>query len=291
MKIFCTDLDNTLIYSYKRQLGEEKRCVEIYEGREVSFMTEKSFHLLKKVAENVTVVPVTTRTVEQYQRIELGIRVPYVLTCNGGVLLKEGRKDMGWYYDSLKLTESSWDELWKAQDILKCDRDRSMEVRFIEELFVFTKSREPEKTVHKLREKLDLSKVDVLLNGVKVYVFPKNLMKGNAVRRLKEELGVQYAVAKGENVFDLIMIAEGNGEFDLSKIIAENAGFDLTVIAAGDSEFDLTMIEEADMGIIPELLVKKWPKQKRLEDKYIVIEKDKIYSDELLKYIFEKVKE
>lgn len=145
MKMFCTDLDNTLIYSYKREIGEEKRCVEIYKDKEISFITEKSIQLLTKIAKKAMVVPVTTRTVEQYQRIELGIGVPkYALTCNGGVLLKDGEKDMCWYYDSLKLAETSWDELWKAQDILKYDKNRSMEVQFIEELFVFTKSTEPE---------------------------------------------------------------------------------------------------------------------------------------------------
>ena len=293
MKMFCTDLDNTLIYSYIREIGEEKRCVEIYKDKEISFITEKSIQLLTKIAKKAMVVPVTTRTVEQYQRIELGIGVPkYALTCNGGVLLKDGEKDMCWYYDSLKLAETSWDELWKAQDILKYDKNRSMEVQFIEELFVFTKSTEPEETVHKLMEKLDLSKMDIFSNGVKIYAIPKNLTKGNAIRRLREALGIEYVTAKGENIFDLMMTAAktaGNEKYDLSKVIAENTEFDLTMIAAGDSEIDLTMIEQADMGIIPELLLKKWPEEKRLKNKYIIIEKDKIYSDELLKYIFEKV--
>ena len=293
MKMFCTDLDNTLIYSYKREIGEEKRCVEIYKDKEISFITEKSIQLLTKIAKKAMVVPVTTRTVEQYQRIELGIGVPkYALTCNGGVLLKDGEKDMCWHYDSLKLAETSWDELWKAQDILKYDKNRSMEVQFIEELFVFTKSTKPEETVHKLMEKLDLSKMDIFSNGVKIYAIPKNLTKGNAIRRLREALGIEYVTAKGENIFDLMITAAktaGNEKYDLSKVIAENTEFDLTMIAAGDSEIDLTMIEQADMGIIPELLLKKWPEEKRLKNKYIIIEKDKIYSDELLKYIFEKV--
>ena len=42
MKLLCTDLDNTLIYSYKHELGNEKRNVELYQGREISFITEKT---------------------------------------------------------------------------------------------------------------------------------------------------------------------------------------------------------------------------------------------------------
>jgi len=196
---------------------------------------------------------------------------------------------MGGYYDSLMLAVKTWDKLLKAQDILKFDRDRSMEVRFIEELFVFTKSREPKRTVHKLREELDLSKIDVFSNGVKIYAIPKSLTKGNAICRLKESLGIEYMTAKGYDIFDLIMTVEENGKFDLNTIISENSDFDLTVIVAGDSEFDLTMIEEADMAVIPELLAKKL-EEKRMQEKCMVIGKEKIYSDELLEYIFEKIK-
>ena len=65
MKLLCTDLDNTLIYSYKHELGNEKRNVELYQGREISFITEKTYELLKKVNQQYQIVPVTTRTVEQ----------------------------------------------------------------------------------------------------------------------------------------------------------------------------------------------------------------------------------
>ena len=39
MDIFASDLDNTLIYSYKRDIGDNNTLVERYEGREVSYMT------------------------------------------------------------------------------------------------------------------------------------------------------------------------------------------------------------------------------------------------------------
>ena len=66
-----------------------------------------------------------------------------------------------------------------------------------------------------LREKLDPSKVDVFRNGAQVYVVPKKLSKGNAVRRFREYIGAD------------------------------------TVLAAGDSEFDLSMLAEADRGLAP----------------------------------------
>lgn len=78
MIVFHTDLDNTLIYSYKRDIGRDKRCVEIYQGREISFVTQETNRLLHKLSEwkeQVLIVPTTTRTTEQYARIDLGVAV------------------------------------------------------------------------------------------------------------------------------------------------------------------------------------------------------------------------
>lgn len=73
MYIFYSDLDNTLIYSYKHDIGSAKRCAEIYQGREISFMTETTGQLLTQIKDLALIVPVTTRTIEQYARIDMGI--------------------------------------------------------------------------------------------------------------------------------------------------------------------------------------------------------------------------
>ena len=90
MVLFYTDLDNTMIYSYKHEIGVEKRCAEIYHEREISYITKETYRLLQKIKakeEQLVMVPTTTRTTEQYQRIHLGIGdLPYALVCNGGVL-------------------------------------------------------------------------------------------------------------------------------------------------------------------------------------------------------------
>ncbi len=172
--VFYSDLDNTLIYSYKRKIGEEKRCVEVYQGREVSFMTERSWRLLRKVSQKALFVPVTTRSVEQYHRVDLGIGTPsYALACNGGVLLADGQKDLAWYGESRKIVSGCQGELHRAKEALQRDGNRSFEIRDIERLFLFTKSASPEQTVRDLQNVLDHQLVDVFSNGVKVYVVPR----------------------------------------------------------------------------------------------------------------------
>ena len=216
MKILCTDLDNTIIYSYKHDIGNEKMNVELYKEREISFITKQTFELLKKVKEEFLVIPTSTRTIEQYERINLKIGTfKYALVCNGSVLLVDGKKDKDWYEESLRLAKPSNLEVKKALEYLENDKRRTFELRYIEDLFVFTKCYKSETVVNELRKHLDKSLVNVFNNKEKVYVLPTLLSKGKAIERLKKYLKVEF------------------------------------IIAAGDSEFDISMVEAANVGLVP----------------------------------------
>ena len=246
--IFTCDLDNTLIYSYKHDIGQNKQCVEIYQGREISFMTSTSYRGLKEANERLLFVPTTTRTTEQYSRIDLGIERPkYALVCNGGVLLCDGIRDEAWYRASLKMVEDCREQMDLGVRILQADACVNFEVRNIDGLFLFTKSEKPEESMDRLREKLDLDKVEIRNQGVKVYVLPKVLNKGYAITRLKERL---------------------NGDF---------------LIAAGDSGFDVTMLQCADKAFLPPELAETI----QVEDNMEVIGDGILFSDGLLERILD----
>ena len=216
MKILCTDLDNTIIYSYKHDIGNEKMNVEIYKEREISFISNRTYELLKKVKEEFLIIPTSTRTIEQYERINLKIGTfKYALVCNGSVLLVDGKKDKDWYEESLRLAKPSNLEVKKALEYLENDKRRTFELRHIEDLFVFTKCYKSEIVVNELREYLDKNLVNVFNNKEKVYVLPTSLSKGKAIERLRKYLKAEF------------------------------------IIAAGDSEFDISMVEAADVGLVP----------------------------------------
>ncbi len=216
MKILCTDLDNAIIYSYKHDIGNEKMNVELYKEREISFISNHTFELLKKVKEEFLVIPTSTRTIEQYERINLKIGTfKYALVCNGSVLLVDGKKDKDWYEESLRLAKPSNLEVKKALEYLENDKRRTFELRYIEDLFVFTKCYKSETVVNELREYLDKNLVSVFNNKEKVYVLPTSLSKGKAIERLRKYLKAEF------------------------------------IIAAGDSEFDISMVEAADVGLVP----------------------------------------
>lgn len=79
--ILCVDMDNTIIYSYKHDIGEKKLNVELYNGREISFISERTYSLLKEVNDKMLIVPTSTRTEEQYRRINSAYRSYTVCTC------------------------------------------------------------------------------------------------------------------------------------------------------------------------------------------------------------------
>lgn len=105
MKVIHLDLDNTLIYSCRHDIGEQRINVELYQGREISYMTAVSHRLLRQIKQECLIVPTTTRTKEQYDRIDLRAGAfEYALICNGGLLLVNGKSDPAWYAASRELT-------------------------------------------------------------------------------------------------------------------------------------------------------------------------------------------
>ena len=102
--IVATDLDRTLIYSMAAiaaTMAPEEIpplvCVEILDGREQSFMTERAARWLRRCRSQAVLVPTTTRTLAQFARVQLpGGHTPYAVTSNGGHLLVDGRSDDGW---------------------------------------------------------------------------------------------------------------------------------------------------------------------------------------------------
>lgn len=245
MELFCSDLDNTLIYSYKRHIGNHKVLVEAIEGKELSFMSQKSHELLEKVKKKIEFIPVTTRSLEQYCRIQFDSKQKpkYALVANGGILLVDDKINKEWLQNSKRMIEPCEKTLKKGISLLEKDQYVNFQIRKVDELFVFTKSSEPEKTIEYLKQKLNLDLVSLHRNGAKVYIFPKVLNKGLALARIKAFLGSNF------------------------------------VVAAGDSDFDVPMLKEADLGLYPREL-----EGYRLPETCIPI-KSHLFSEGLLQFL------
>jgi hypothetical protein len=77
--LVACDLDQTLIYgrrSLRLPAGTHQpglRPAEFLDGEPVSFVTCRAADLLQQLAGRAELVPVTTRTLQQYRRVDLGL--------------------------------------------------------------------------------------------------------------------------------------------------------------------------------------------------------------------------
>lgn len=207
MILFATDLDNTMIYSYKKEIPDPV-LVEEMDGKALSYMTGYACEKLNNLPPHICFVPVTTRSLAQYRRIRIpGLKHPeYALVSNGGILLRNGEPDPDWYEVSIAVTKAVDGEFEKAKQILNQDENLTLDIRMVDDLFLFTKSSQKEQTVKRLTETLDLSRVDVHSNGQKIYVIPKGLNKGSMLKRLVKKLGSPYTIGCGDSLFDIPLL-------------------------------------------------------------------------------------
>lgn len=197
-----SDLDGTLIFSAARkQVGDI--VIERKDGREISCITARQAELFPKLA---NVIPVTTRSVEQYRRVEFarfGFSPRYALCANGGILLVDGAPDEEWSERSAAIYRECETELSRFRELLESDPRRSFEVRLVDGLFLFTKSAEPPETLRYLGNG---ELCESFYTGEKVYVIPRKLNKGAAVEPLAEQLELSEFAAAGDSLMDLSML-------------------------------------------------------------------------------------
>lgn len=215
--IFASDLDRTLIYS-KKSMGEDITeedlvPVEIYNDRYISYMSKQALSLLHEITRLSTFIPVTTRTVKQYQRIfhlADSFSPKYVITSNGGNILIDNIPDLEWSElvgKVLRTSESHqnikalFDEITSPEWVLRgglCD-----------DLFytiMIDRDKMPAPVMDRFREKLHTLGWTLSIQGRKLYILPTQINKGDALRYLKERIGASCVVAAGDSLLDESML-------------------------------------------------------------------------------------
>ena len=226
MILFAADLDNTLIASYRKLPADYPLC-ETLDGRRLSYLTPAAYRALLRLPAGVLLVPVTTRSSEQYRRVRLpGGEPEWALCCNGGVLLHRGAEEEGWRQESEKLISGTVPALRRGMELLGRYPAVLGEARMVENLFVFAKSERPEKTLLRLREAMAGEPVVVDGTGQKVYLIPAPLSKGAGLARLRKRLRPKRIVAAGDSLLDLSMLR-------LADVAAFPAGSPLAAALAG----------------------------------------------------------
>ncbi|MFD3562248.1 HAD family hydrolase [Streptomyces sp. NPDC058686] len=230
--LVASDLDRTLIYS-AAALGltmpdaqaPRLLCVEVYEGKPLSYVTEDAAALLGELGRSALFVPTTTRTREQYGRIHLPGPAPQFAICaNGGHLLVDGVSDPDWRAavdERLAAQCAPLDEV-RAHLVRTADPAWLLKERVAEDLFAYLvveRSLLPEGWVKELAVWAESRGWTVSLQGRKIYAVPKPLTKSAAMREVARRSGADVTLAAGDSLLDadLLLAADhawrpGHGE-------------------------------------------------------------------------------
>ncbi|GGZ11390.1 HAD family hydrolase [Streptomyces poonensis] len=230
--LVASDLDRTLIYSSAALAltapdAEAPRllCVEVYGSEPLSYMTEASAALLAELGDAAVFVPTTTRTREQYGRINLPGPAPaYAICANGGHLLVDGVSDPDWHARVLSRLADECAPLDEVRARMEATADPLWvrKHRVAEDLFAYlVVEREllPEDWVKELAVWAENRGWTVSLQGRKIYVVPKPLTKSAAMREVARRTGAGLTLAAGDSLLDadLLLAADrgwrpGHGE-------------------------------------------------------------------------------
>ncbi|KNB52934.1 hypothetical protein [Streptomyces caatingaensis] len=230
--LFASDLDRTLVYSSAalRLAGPDAAaprllCVEVYEGRPLSFLTEGAAGVLAGIARTGAFVPATTRTLAQYARVRLPGPPPrYAVCANGGEILVDGEPDPGWrarvrraVADGCAPLAAVRDRVARTADPAWLLKDRTADGLFA--YLVVDRERLPEGWVDDLAAWAGERGWNVSLQGRKVYAVPRPVTKGAAVTEVARRAGAGRVLAAGDSLLDadLLLAADlgwrpGHGE-------------------------------------------------------------------------------
>jgi hypothetical protein len=209
--LIASDLDRTLIYSAAAMaLGEvvaDPVCVEVFEGRQISFISPVALAGLVELARGTEFVPTTTRTVAQYHRIDLaGVRVRFAIATNGGALLVDGSPCPDWADEvaSRLAGSASYDEAAAAlAGVL--DRPWVATVRDAEKVFLYTVF-ERGGAAPEWFEELEAVAAGLgwtlSVQGRKAYLVPAALTKEAALAEVVRRTGATTIVAAGDSLLD-----------------------------------------------------------------------------------------
>lgn len=210
--LYASDLDRTLIFS-KRFIDEHPTdakysATECIGPRIISYMADEVREELHKIRDidNVLFVPVTTRSIEEYNRVSLGFIPEYAIVANGAVILHNGEPMKEWA-DYIRKGINKMDILDIISDIKDCLESVSYEPKLIDGSYIFFKTDDEVKYDDEIGVLInDYPDWQFTRQSKKCYAIPKHFSKQIALRWLWHELNQPYIVASGDSELDLPML-------------------------------------------------------------------------------------
>ena len=211
--IYASDLDRTLIFSerfIKEYPSDTPYSPVEYKGIEiVSYMDDEVKAELIKLAKHpeVEFIPITSRSTEEYNRINLGFKPEYVVLASGGIILHNGEIDLE-YAKYVKKYMNYNEALSILADVEDSLDSVNYTVKMIDNTYLFYKTDDPERYDDEvLQLMLKYPEWVFTRQNNKCYAIPKHISKQVALRWLWHKLGQPKIVASGDSELDLPMLS------------------------------------------------------------------------------------
>lgn len=217
--IYATDLDRTIIFSSKF-IDDCKKpyvCVERDGDRAISYMCKDALQLFNRLKRNkkIKIVPITTRSVAQFNRVEVVQDCEYAITSNGGIIFHKGIVFKPWQEiieEILTKYKSQYSGILQfLQEYLEYfDKNP----RVVDDIFFFMKLKDDEIKISEfldiLEEHFKATNWVYTLQGLKLYIIPKEISKENALRFLMSYLQDNDVIVSGDGKLDYNFLKVGN---------------------------------------------------------------------------------
>ena len=214
--VYASDLDQTLIFSRsylsEHPCSDELVCVEHYMGKELSYMSKSVQSALVELMKDhkVKFIPVTTRDVMRYRRLNLGSRISpqYAIVANGGVILHNNRPVPEW--SRIVREQINCDEMSSIIHYC-CARfvTRTTSVSIVDSVLILFKVEDTSEFDERIFD-LQCQNWRFIRQGHKCYAIPKHVTKGAALKWLADQIGADFIVATGDGPLDLSMLRIAN---------------------------------------------------------------------------------
>ncbi len=212
--MFFSDLDKTIIHS-KNSIGgiNEVVAIEKYKGEDISFVSSEIILSLQRLSKKMTIIPVTTRTVEQYKRIEFesfNINFQWAITNNGACILHHGQPLIEWetivktkieQSENFNIVFSEYSDYKNVKGIL---RTKAAEGLFF--YSILDKEKFDVTGIKKFIDYIEAVGWKYYFSGRKLYFIPEGITKERAVVFIMEKMGEKNFIASGDSWLDINML-------------------------------------------------------------------------------------
>lgn len=214
--IFATDLDNTLIHSHRR-ISDPSDCVvvETKDKKSISYMSKKAYKLFEKLKndKNLTIIPVTARSTEQFDRITVTQDCPYAILASGATILDHGKPIEIWsnFVDNTRDKHVKTYEFFD-QYLSQNLHHMSIGPRRVNNVVIFFKLNEDEDNhlfINELHRLATAHHWNFTLQRAKGYLAPSEISKESALSFLINHLQDDLVITAGDGYMDVPFIRLG----------------------------------------------------------------------------------